>query len=83
MCVTVVHKFVTVVPVKESTWYTLNSKSAVGIDWGKGLIFMVSLQTYWTLFPSLNKTRLLRLGNSMSLMVFYTRLNFCSMLDDF
>ena len=33
MCVTVVHKCVTVVPVKESTWYTLNSKLAVTLTY--------------------------------------------------
>ena len=44
---------VTVVPVKESTWHTLFSKSVLGIDWGIWLISMVSLRTYWVLFRAL------------------------------
>ena len=44
---------VTVVPVKESTWHTLFSKSVLGIDWEIGLISMVSLRTYWALLRAL------------------------------
>ena len=35
---------VTVVPVKESAWHTSFSKSAKEIDWGIGLIYMVSYE---------------------------------------
>ena len=44
---------VTVVPVKESPWHTLFSKLVLGIDWGIGLISMVSLRTYWALLIAL------------------------------
>ena len=55
---------VTVVPVKESAWHTLFSKSVLGIDWGIGLISMVCLRTYWAvLFRALRSKLVIRFSS--------------------
>ena len=54
---------VTVVPVKESAWHTLFSKSVLGIDWGIGLISMVSLRTYLALFRALRSKLVIRFSS--------------------
>ena len=54
---------VTVVPAKESAGYTLFSKSVLGIDWGIGLISMVSLQTYWALLRALHSKLVIRFSS--------------------
>ena len=51
---------VTVVPVKERAWHTLFYNSVLGIDWGIGLISMISLQTYWVLFRALRSKLVIR-----------------------
>ena len=54
---------VTVVPVKESARHTLFSKSVLGIDWGIGLISMVSLRTYLALFRALRSKLVIRFSS--------------------
>ena len=55
---------VTVVPVKESAWHTLFSKSVLGIDWGIELISMVCLWTYWAvLFRALRSKLVIRFSS--------------------
>ena len=54
---------VTVVPVKESARHTLFSKSALGIDWGIGLISMISLRTYWALVRALRSKLVIRFSS--------------------
>ena len=54
---------VTVVPVKESACHTLFSKSVLGIDWAVGLIYMVSLKTYWALFRALCSKLVIRFSS--------------------
>ena len=61
--------------VKESTWHTLFSKSVLGIDWGIGLISMVSLQTYWVLLKALH-SKLVICFSSRDLQFF--EINSCS-----
>ena len=68
---------VTVVPVKESARHTLFSKSVLGIDWGIGLIFMVSLQTYWALFRALHSKLVIRFS-SRKLQFFWINSSECS-----
>ena len=66
---------VTVVPVKESAWHTLFSKSVLGNDWGIGLISMVSLWTYWVLLRALH-SKLVICFSSRELQFF--EINSCS-----
>ena len=54
---------VTFIPVNESAWHTLFSKSAEGIEWGMGLIFMDSLRTYWTVFSTLHSKLIARFSS--------------------
>ena len=53
----------TLVPVKESARHTSFSKSVLEIDWGIGLISMVSLWTYWVLFRALHPKLVIRFSS--------------------